>query len=205
MRRYIDNCGGVVRIPVHERAEIQRYKKMVREYRQYYGKEPTERALCYLLEVSKEKLHSIQESARMGRIGSLSDPIGQEDDYALIDTIASDENIEEDCIERLDAAAMKEALWEAVDLLPGNQPEIIRKRYQERKTLKETGEIIGVSTERVRQIENKAMRTLRLPHRSKKFRGYYEEYLSACSYRHVGVDTFQRTWMSEVELEVLGW
>ncbi len=74
MRRYIDNYGSVVRIPVHAREWIQKYSKAVREYKQYYGTEPPERALCALLGVSREKLHTIQKDAGMGQIDSLRSP-----------------------------------------------------------------------------------------------------------------------------------
>ena len=52
-------------------------------------------------------------------------------------------------------------------------------------------------------LESKAIRTLRIPSRSRKFKPYFEQYLSAHSYHHVGVENFQRTWMSEVEREAL--
>lgn len=135
MRRYIDNCSSVVRIPVHAKEDIREYQKVLKEYWKYYGHEP----------------------------------------------------------------------WIAVDQLPDNLPEVIRHRYIDGMTLKETGQRMGVGIERVRQIEAKAMRTLRSPRRCRTFRAYYEEYIEPCSYRHVGVRSFQNTWLSEVEREVLGW
>lgn len=70
-------------------------------------------------------------------------------------------------------------------------------------TRKDTGEALGIAAGAVQNLESKAMRTLRLPHRCRKFKPYFEQYLSAHSYRHVGVENFQRTWMSEVEREAL--
>ena len=99
---------------------------------------------------------------------------------------------------------MKRELWIAVDQLPDNLPEVLRHRYIDGMTLKETGQSMGVGIERVRQIEYKAMRKLRTRKRNQRFRGYYEEYLAAAPVHHVGVDNFHRTWMSEVEREVLG-
>ena len=204
MQRYIDNCGGVVRLPVHAREWIAKYKKILREYRQYYGSEPSERELCHLLGVDREKLHTIQENARIGQIKSLSEVVdGEEEDFTIEDTIASDEYIEVDVAERLDTAAMKKELWIAVDQLPKEQSEVIRKRYQQSMTRKDTGEALGIAAGAVQNLESKAMRTLRIPSRSRKFKPYFEQYLSAHSYHHVGVENFQRTWMSEVEREAL--
>ena len=204
MNRYIDNCGSVVRIPVGVRGEIRRYKKICNEYRKYYGAEPSERELCALLRMSPEELHKIQENARKGQIQSLSAPIGADnEEMTLEDTVASGEDLEEECTGRLDRENMKRELWIAVDSLPADQAQTIRCRYMDGMTLKETGERQGISIERVRQNDRKAIRTLRLNKYSRKYRGYYEEYLSAAPVRHVGVSSFQRTWTSEVEREVM--
>lgn len=204
MSRYIDNCGSVVRIPVGVRGEIRRYKKICNEYRKYYGAEPSERELCALLRMSPEELYKVQENARKGQIQSLSAPIGADnEEMTLEDTVASGEDLEEDCTSRLDRENMKRELWIAVDSLPADQAQTIRCRYMDRMTLKETGERQGISIERVRQNDRKAIRTLRLNKYSRKYRGYYEEYLSAAPVRHVGVSSFQRTWTSEVEREVM--
>lgn len=204
MSRYIDNCGSVVRLPVGVRDEIRRYKKICNEYRKYYGAEPSERELCALLRMSLEELHKVQENARKGQITSLSAPIGADDEeMTLEDTVASGEDLEEDCISRLDRENMKRELWIVVDSLPADQAQTVRCRYMDGMTLKETGERQGISIERVRQNDRKAIRTLRLNKYSRKYRGYYEEYLSAAPVRHVGVSSFQRTWTSEVEREVM--
>lgn len=204
MSRYIDNCGSVVRLPVGVRDEIRRYKKICNEYRKYYGAEPSERELCALLRMSLEELHKVQENARKGQIQSLSAPIGADnEEMTLEDTVASGEDLEEECAGRLDRENMKRELWIAVDSLPADQAQTIRCRYMDGMTLKETGERQGISIERVRQNDRKAIRTLRLNKYSRKYRGYYEEYLSAAPVRHVGVSSFQRTWTSEVEREVM--
>ena len=204
MSRYIDNCGSLVRIPVGVRGEIRRYKKICNEYQKYYGAEPSERELCALLRMSPEELHKVQENTRKGQISSLSAPIGADnEEMTLEDTVASGEDLEEECTGRLDRENMKRELWIAVDSLPADQAQTIRCRYMDGMTLKETGERQGISIERVRQNDRKAIRTLRLNKYSRKYRGYYEEYLSAAPVRHVGVSSFQRTWTSEVEREVM--
>lgn len=204
MRTCVDN-NRAVHIPFGADDEIRRYKKVRREYEAYYGCEPTNRELCVFLGVEREKVEQIKKTVQMGKIRSLSEPVpGMEGESNLADTVASGEDIEEDVIKRVDTASMKKELWLAVDQLPEKQSNIIRKRYQDRMTLKEAGQSLGVSIEAVRSIENKAMRTLRIPHRCRKFRVYYEEYLAAACYKHVGVESFQRTWYSEVEKEVLG-
>ncbi len=207
MRRYIDNCCSVVRIPVSAKEEILQYKKIVNEYRKWYGKEPTSSEMRAFLGVSREKLETIKKNALAVNLRSLDECIGGEDeDFLLSDTIASDQNVEEDVIRKLDTNTMKEALWKAVDDLPGKgMAEVLRYRYQDKMTLKQIGESLGVATERARRIESDALRKLRIPSRNKSFKGYYEQYLAPASIHHVGLETFRRTWISAVEAEVLGW
>lgn len=206
MRRYVDNCGSTIRLPVHVREDVYEYNRAVKEYRKQFGEWPSDFALCRLLKVSREKLQEIKKNVQMGRIRSLSETLnGEGTDLTLEDTIASDQDLEEEVVRRADAAAMKRELWIAVDRLPGNLPEVIKKRYIDGQTLDEISKSLGVTYNGVRQIQNKALRTLRRPSMSRKYRRYYEEYIAAKSYHHVGVESFMRTGLSEVELEVLGW
>lgn len=204
LQRYIDNCGNVVRLPVHALEDIRKYNRAVRQYKQYYGCEPSERALCAMLGVGREKLHTIRESARMGQIDSLSRVIGGEDeDITIADTVASDDDMEEDVIRELDRETMQREVWIAVDQLPDNLPEVIKYRYRDGMTLEQTGQKLGVNRSYVSNLERKAFRMLRTERRGGKFRRYCEEYLSAAPIHHVGVESFKRTWMSEVEWDAL--
>lgn len=205
MQRYIYNCCSVVRLPEYARNEVQQYKKIANEYRKWYGKEPTDKEMGAFLGVGREKLNTIKKNVVASKIRSLSEPIGGEDEeLSLGDTVASEHDLEEDVIKKLDAAAMKEALWKTIDELPRkNMAEVLRYRYQDKMTLKEVGESLGVATERVRQIECDAMRKLRIPSRCESFRGYYEQYIAPATIHHVGLNEFESTWMSSTELEAL--
>lgn len=206
MKRYVDNCGSTIRLPVHARENVYGYNRAVKEYRRQFGEWPSDCALCRLLDVSREKLQEIKKNVQVGQMRSLSEVLGgEETDLTLGDTIASDEDLEGEAIRRADAAAMKRELWIAVDRLPGNLPEVVKRRYIDGQTLSEIGETLGITYNGVRRKQYEALRTLRRPSLSRKYRRYYEEYLPAESYHHVGVESFMRTGLSEVELEVLGW
>ncbi len=205
MRRYIDNCGSTVRIPVHAREWIGKYKGAVREYQKHYGAEPSESALCAILGVRREKLHAIQKDARMGQTESLSRPTAGEDEgLTLGDMVPSGEDMEGDVIKALDTAAMRREVWIAVDSLPDVLPDVVRLRYRDWKTLEQTGESLGVNRSQIRDLERKAFRMLRTKKRGEQLRGYYEEYLQAAPVRHVSVAAFNRTWTSSVERDALG-
>ena len=204
IRQAIDNCCSVIRIPVHARDWIQKYNKAVREYKQYYGTEPPERALCALLGVSREKLHTIQKDAGMGRIDSLSRPTaGEDEELTLADMVPSGEDVEGDVIKTLDTAAMRREVWLAVDALPDRLPAVVRMRFLDGKTLEQAGDRIGVSRSRISEMERKAFRMLRTERRGGKLKHYYEEYLQAAPVRHVGVESFNRTWTSSTERDAM--
>ena len=200
MQRYIDNCCHSVRLPVGMQTDIRKYEKVVKEYRKEYNREPSERELCRSLYVSREKLREIKKNAKIARIRSLSESIGGEDEeITLGDSVASDWNIEEDICRELDYEIMQKALWKVVDDLPEEQAVVIRMRYQEHMTLDAVGQSMGVSRERARQEESKAFRKLRLTHKSKAYKDYFEQYISASPIYHVGVSKFSSTWTSATE------
>lgn len=204
MQRYIENCCGAVRIPVKVQGDIRKYKKVSNEFRKEYGRDASDRELCGLLGVNWKKLCQIKKDAQMGQIRSLSEPITDaEGDITLGDVVSSGDDLEENSQQALDAEVMKRDLWLAVDDLPGNLPAVIRCRFLDGKTLQEAGQIVGINKEAVRQQQNKALRTLRWSSRGRKYRGYYEEYISASPVRHVGVESFQRTWTSATEREAI--
>lgn len=201
MRRYISNCCGTIRLLVHAREWIGRYRQAVREYESGFGEAPSEVALCALLGVSRERLQAVQESVRLERVGSMSEPVQNDSGLTLEETLPSGEDLEEDAIERMDRQEMSRDLWGMVDRLPADQKAVVRGRYQDRRTLREIGEGMGVSEPRIRGMEQKAMRTLRRPGNCERLRGYYEEYISASPIHHVGLERFQSTWVSAVEWE----
>ena len=205
MRICADN-SRTVRLSFNAGDEVRQYQKIMREYRQEYGCDPSDWELCGFLYVSREKLDQIRKAAQMGIIRSLDEPVqGMDGDISLGDTVATGEDAVEVAIREIDKEQMKRELWLAVDQLPGDLPAAVRLRYENGLTLEKTGQALGVNRERTRQLESKAMRILRQPHRCRTFRAYFEEYLSAAPIHHVGVQRYLETWESEVEREALRW
>lgn len=205
MQRYVES-NSVVRLPAAMYQNVIRYKKVCREYVKQYGCEPSEAALRQLLDEDTEMLEKIKKASQTGQVRSLSEPIGEEgESIELGDVIASDQNIEEDVIRERDHELMSNALWETVARLPEKQALVIARRYRDGATFRELGDEIGCSYQYVRDLERSAVRKLRAPHTSRKYRTYWEQYRTPHPIRHVGVQSFQRTGYSEVERAVFGW
>ena len=205
MRICVDN-SRTVHLSFNAGDEVRQYQKIMREYRQEYGCDPSDWELCGFLYVSREKLDQIRKADRMGQIRSLSEPVqGMEGDISLEDTVASGEDMEENTIREIDKERMKRELWLAVDQLPGDRPAVLRMVYRDGMTRIKAGEVLGYGNGKVGIEERRALNALRKPHRCKKFRAYFEEYLSAASIHHVGVQRYLETWESEVEREAIRW
>ncbi len=203
MVRYVENCCRVVRVPSHTSQSLIKYKKIYSEYRKLYGKAPADQEMCSLMAIDLEKIQELKRTFGVLKMRSFSEAIGGDDEELLLeDTIASDQNLEEDTAKIIDTAAMQKELWRIVDELPTEQSQVIRKRYQGNKTRLEVAAEMGIDGNRVQNMEAKAMRELRKPSKSSRVKGYYEEYIAAAHVIHVGVAAFERTWTSSVERQL---
>lgn len=202
MRRYIER-SGVIRLPAEMYQSVIKYKSLVSKYVQEHGCKPSDKACMDFLGVDEEDLDKVRKASNRTNTNSLEATISNDDSMTLGDTIASDQNVEEDAIRKRDLELMSVELWNAVASLPGNQALTITGRYKDGETLKELGVQMGCSFQYVRDLERKALRTLRKPHICRRFQPYFECYLSAASIHNVGVAAFKRTWTSSTERDAL--
>lgn len=201
MVRYIQN-HGTVRLPVHSGERIRKYRELQGAFLMRIGRLPNIREYCYYLGCSKEVLQGIQKAEQMRKVGSLDIPLpGIEDsDISVGDAVADQTDQYADVLDNMERQQLKAVLWPMVDTLPGNEPEIIRKRYQEGLTFKEIGEELGLSMEAVRQWERKGLGELRKPSRSRILEEFLEDSRIYNSALHGnGVSSFNRTWTSSTE------
>lgn len=176
--RYIDNCSGAVRLPSYKRVLIRRYHRAVNSYRVRFGRDPSNTELCAALDITKGQLKELKKDAQAARIRSTSEPIGgEDDDLTLEDTLAAAGDPIEEALERMQHEQLSAELWSCVDDLEPRESAVIRSRYgkEQALTLKECGENLGVSVERVRQVEAAALRKLRKPRYTKRLLPYLDE------------------------------
>ena len=170
--RALADKSRTIRVPVHMVETINKFKKITRELSQGLNRRPTENELAVAMDVSVQKVKEIVSANRTPV--SLETPLGKEEDSRLGDFIADAESTQPD------STATDELLRGDIDqvlnsLLP-REREVIRLRYGlddgRERTLEEVGQLFGITRERVRQIEFKAMRKLRQPDRCTKLEGY---------------------------------
>ena len=162
IRRYLENCGSIIRIPPHNRQKVIRYKKLIRDYERDHGREPTDQEAAACLGVSEDEIQKIRIYSQ--NVASLDAPLKNTDgeELSLADTIADRLNMEEDTVDRLHEEAMQTELWDIVSKYADQQQDkVIRLYFRDGKTLSEIAAETGVSLERVRQIKAAGLRQLR--------------------------------------------
>ena len=173
--RAIADQGRTIRTPVHMADHINKLFRIQYQLTQRLGREPTVEEMAKALEVPPQKVENIIRVAR--RPLSLETPIGDEEDSVL------GEFIEDDEITPPDEAAtnniLREHLREVLDGLPTREMRILQLRYGlldgQAYTLEEVGRKVGVTRERVRQIEAQALNRLRHPYIRRKLHDYLGE------------------------------
>ncbi|WP_397539332.1 RNA polymerase sigma factor RpoD [Rummeliibacillus pycnus] len=172
--RAIADQARTIRIPVHMVETINKLIRVQRQLLQDLGREPTPEEIGEEMDLTPEKVREILKIAQ--EPVSLETPIGEEDDSHLGDFIEDSE-----AQSPSDHAAyelLKEQLEDVLDTLTDREENVLRLRFGlddgRTRTLEEVGKVFGVTRERIRQIEAKALRKLRHPSRSKRLKDFLE-------------------------------
>ena len=175
--RAIADQARTIRIPVHMVETINKMTRIQRQLIQDFGREPTAEEISEAMngELSAKRIREIQRIA-MEPV-SLETPIGEEDDSHLGDFIEDKES--ESPVDFTTRQLLKEELYAILKDLSDREERVIRLRYglddNRPRTLEEVGKEFGVTRERIRQIEAKAIKKLRHPTRSKRLGDYKEK------------------------------
>ena len=172
--RAIADQARTIRIPVHMVETINKLIRISRQLVQRLGREPTAAEIAAEMEISSDRVEEIQRIAQ--EPVSLETPIGEEEDSQLGDFLEDKDmpNPEEVAASMI----LREQLEELLDDLSEREREVLRLRFGledgHAHTLEDVGKKFGVTRERIRQIEAKALRKLRHPSRSRRLRDFLD-------------------------------
>ena len=171
--RAIADQARTIRVPVHMVEVINKATRCNRKLVQELGREPTVEEIAKELNLPVEKI--IEANRTAADTLSLDTPVGDEEDTS-IGSFVEDDNTPGPA-DATSNAMLAEALKEILDTLTEREADVLRMRFGmydgRTHTLEEVGQIFGVTRERIRQIENKAIRKLRHPSRAKKIKDFY--------------------------------
>ena len=172
--RAIADQARTIRIPVHMVETINKLVRVQRQLLQDLGREPTPEEIGAEMDLPTEKVREILKIAQ--EPVSLETPIGEEDDSHLGDFIEDEGARSPEVF--TSSALLREQLEDVLDTLTDREENVLRLRFGlddgNIRTLEQVGKVFGVTRERIRQIEAKALRKLRHPSRSKQLKDFLE-------------------------------
>jgi RNA polymerase primary sigma factor len=172
--RAMADQSRTIRIPVHIVEAVSKLARVQRQMLQDLGREPTPGELAAELDMTPEKVIEVQKYGREPI--SLHTPLGEDGDSEFGDLIEDSEAIQPG--EAVSFTLLQEQLHSVLDTLSDREAGVVSMRFGltdgQPKTLDEIGKVYGVTRERIRQIESKAMSKLRHPSRSQVFRDYLD-------------------------------
>ena len=173
--RAIADQARTIRVPVHMVETINKLSRFQRQLTLELNREPTDEELAEKMNMSPEKIREVIKIAQDPV--SLETPIGEEEDSHLGDFVPDESNMspEDFTIHEM----LKEEISDVLLTLTEREEQVLRLRFGlddgSSKTLEEVGQMFGVTRERIRQIEAKALRKLRHPSRSRKLKDFLNE------------------------------
>jgi RNA polymerase primary sigma factor len=159
IQRGLANKARTIRIPVHIGQRERKIVRTERELQAKLGREPTDEEIAAAAELPLTQVEEVREAART--VTSLDRPVGEEGDTSLRDLLEGDSPPVD---QEVELSLSEELLRRTVEELPETERRVIRLRYgidgQDPQPLRETGRRLGLSAERVRQLESKALKRL---------------------------------------------
>jgi RNA polymerase primary sigma factor len=173
--RAIADQARTIRIPVHMVETINKLVRTQRQLIQELSREPQPEEVAERMGISVEKVQIIQKVAQDPI--SLENPVGEEEDSTLGDFIPDNDTLTP--LEFTSKEMLKRELDDVLETLTDREEKVLRMRFGlldgRTRTLEEVGKEFGVTRERIRQIEAKALRKLRHPSRSKKLKDFMND------------------------------
>jgi RNA polymerase primary sigma factor len=161
IQRGLANKARTIRIPVHIGQRERKIVRAERELQARLGREPSDDEIAVAAELPLTQVEEVRDAART--VTSLDRPVGEEGDTRLGDLLQGDAPPPD---QEVELSLGEELLRQTIEELPDNEERVIRLRYgmdgEDPKPLRETGRRLGLSAERVRQLESKALKRLAL-------------------------------------------
>ena len=172
VKRFLDNSGRVIRVPVHRQEKIYKYNQIKAHYLNRYNREPSQREYASWIGISPAGVEKLERFMFQGSILSLDETVlsGENGSMSFLDTVPAEVDVEEDAVEKLAAEQLREELWDIVAQVLKDEKKIriFRLRFVDCLTLEQIGEQFHVSRAAIEQTLKYGIRMLQHNSRTKK-------------------------------------
>ena len=171
--KYLDKCSSLIRIPSNAKQRIIRYKKTIDKLLQEYGRTPTDEEIIKAMNISISDLDIIKIYAYS--IMSLDTPLNDETEDTIGNNIKDDYIFENDVVDKMYNDYAKDELWHIVERYTSDRENhIVCSRFIDKETLQDIADRLGISKNRVRQLEASALSRLRCSKALKELQERFE-------------------------------
>lgn len=165
------NTGNVKRLPASVTRQIYQYKKICQECERETGRAPDDSYLRACMGVNPDQLEFLRQVIRESAVSSLSEKMPGAEDLTIADSVPDPADMIGDACDAIDDERAARELWATVDALQDNQPEILKLRYRECRSINATAEQLQTTPGKVKRAESYGLRRLRNSKKIKQIAG----------------------------------
>lgn len=208
MTRYCEDNSTLIRLPSYQRSNLIKYSRCCDLFEKMLNRKPTDLEASAYMKTSVRQVEEIRRNMVLINSRSFSEVIGgEDDDITLGDVIPDETNYMASIIDDMARKSMRKEIRDSMTVLTGQEAAVLRGRFVEYKTLQEISRDLSVSRERIRKVEESALRKLRKAIEKTKSRELFEEYVrgkvETISYNSSGLNAFRNSFTSAPEAAVM--
>ena len=159
---YCENNSSLLRVPFWMQERVREYRDIISGYKKAHGYDPDADYIINKLNITFDELDDIRFTIDiLSSNTSLEQNLYDDEKETIADTVPDPDNQIDDLLDDIQRQELKKVLWNIVDSLKGKEPDVLRLRYQQGKTLHECSSKLDISPERVRQYEFSGVRRIR--------------------------------------------
>ena len=156
VKRFLDDSGRVIRVPVHRQAEIYRYNQITAYFLQNFNRPPLVQEYARWLHISEKAVEQLQQFMSRGKVRSLDYvmPGTEDEDITVADSVASDDDIESDIVEKVSQEQLRGELWDLIGMVlkDDKKVQMIKLRYIDNLAFESIAKQFNISRSAVRQM-----------------------------------------------------
>ena len=200
---YLQKNDAAIYIPSSMLEKEWMLNAFINDFSKKHGRDPTTREIYLHTDLALSQIDEVKRAIALSyKAKSIYDRVIEQaedsEDLRIIDTIIDPVNLIDDLIDQDERRDLSEKMWNIIKSLPEDESKIIQYRYKKGKSLRDCGKDLGISGERARQIEQRALRRIRTAHR-RELQPFIDDYIYSQGLKDTGLHAFRNSLESSVE------